>query len=126
MTDQTSTSDSQHRGTRVLEYLEELRTITDLSGIEDRADEIGRTVAASDALAPDASIILLNRLSLGRVQSDDDAFDSVCSALVKLGVFVQHGNMNYGLAPQSDLDPRVVDFINTTPNAVPLSILQNI
>jgi phosphoglycerate kinase len=73
------------------------RETADIAEIERLADDLGET---GDPAAID---VLLYRLGDEKVQSDPDAEDAVCSALMRLRVMEKRGNLNYRFLPDSEL-----------------------
>jgi hypothetical protein len=76
-------------GWLVSPLIENFRKEQDLEEIERLADDLGES---GDKAAID---VLVSRLGDGRVQTDDDTRDAICSALVRLGVMSQLGNLTY-------------------------------
>lgn len=77
----------------------------DLTTIERLADEV------ADLQLEGAIPALVGKLERSSVRDDDDAFDAVCGALVKLGAMVQHGNMNFAFLPSEQLPTPVRDLL---------------
>ena len=70
----------------------EIRTTRDRQRLERLADE----TAAPDSARASA---LLERLLDSFVRDDADTETAVCDALVRQGLMVKHGNLNYQLTP---------------------------
>jgi hypothetical protein len=89
----------QHRSYITRPLVEHFAQASDLVEIERLADDLGTTHD------PEAIDILLYRLGDGKIQSDADAEDAVCSALVELGVMLKRGNLNYRFLADEALPP---------------------
>ena len=81
--------------------------------IEVIADQLGATHDCR-AIRP-----LLSRLGDDRVQEDRDVEDSVCRALVALGVMCCSGNLSFSLRPRRDLADDVVETIRELVGTIP-------
>lgn len=81
--------------------IEEFRGATDLQRIEQLADNLAEG-GEGRAIGP-----LLYRLGDIQVQADPDVEDAVCGALVKFGVMLQLGNLNYRFEDSSKLEADV-------------------
>jgi hypothetical protein len=81
--------------------IEEFRHATDLQKIEQLADNLADG-GERRAIGP-----LLYRLGDFQVQADPDVEDAVCGALVKFGVMLRLGNLNFRFEHDSKLDVQV-------------------
>jgi phosphoglycerate kinase len=93
--------------------IEEFKSTNDLQKMETLADELGET---GDNRAID---ILLYRVGDIQTQEDDDVHESICGALVNLGVMRKLGNLNYLIEDESKLSPEVKEMLEKYKMLIP-------